>query len=173
MGYMEWWMILLSHPVHSWDKSSHWLVLSTMWGEWRKPTKREARGCLKIEDRRMRIKKGETKYRGMKDSGMEVRERERGDLHLHLHLHTPQQASSSQPGHHGTFPVTGGGSKPHIALNQSDCCNLRNRHFPAGSSCSQMRCAKQGLWEITFHMPSIPQFKVVIVKSMQFSCREV
>lgn len=76
MGYMEWWMILLSHPVHSWDKSSHWLVLSTMWGEWRKPTKREARGCLKIEDRRMRIKKGETKYRGMKDSGMEVRERE-------------------------------------------------------------------------------------------------
>lgn len=93
----------------------------------------------------MGIKKGETKYRGMNDSGREARER--GDLHLQLHLHTPQQASPSQPGHHGTFPVTGGGSRPHIAVNQSDCCNLCNPHFPAGSSCTQMLCAKQGFAE--------------------------
>lgn len=101
------------------------------------------------------------------------RKRERGDLHLHLHLHTPQQASLSQPGRHGTFPVTGGGSRPHIAVNQSDCCYLRNPHFPAGSSCSQMLCAKQGWWEIMFHMLRIPQFEVVTVQTMLRRCGEV
>ena len=89
---------------------------------------REARGGLKIENRRMRIKKGQPKYRSMNNRG---RERDGGHLHLHLHLqlHAPQQASPSEPGHHGTFPVTGGGSRPHIAVNQSNCCNLRNPHF--------------------------------------------
>lgn len=97
--------------------------------------------------------------------------RERGDLHLHLH--TPQQASPSQPGHHGTFPVTGGGSRPHIAVNQSDCCNLRNPHFPAGSSCSQMLCAKQGL--VRNHVPHAARtsvFEVVTIQTRQFRREE-
>lgn len=40
--------------------------------------RRQARGCLTIEDTRMGIKKkGETKYSGMNDSGRDVRESER------------------------------------------------------------------------------------------------
>lgn len=137
-----------------------------MWGDWKKKGKKACKeerrqkreAWLKIEDRRMRIskkerKKGETKFRGLNDSGREAREdeRARGDLHLHLHLHTPKQPSPSQPGHHGTFPVTGGGSRPHIAVNQSDCCNLRNPHSPAGSSCTQMLCANQEVRNHVLH----------------------
>lgn len=180
---MEWWMIPLSLPVHSSDKSSYWLVviLSVMWGDWKKKgkkackeerrQKREAWGWLKIEDRRMRIskkerKKGETKFRGLNDSGREARERERMREQEVTSIFTYTSTRQNNPLHlnqgiMARFPSLGVAAGHTLQwINPTAATSaihtlLQARHVP--------RCyVRTRKWEIMFYMLHVPPFKIVI-----------
>lgn len=174
---MEWWMIPLSLPVHSSDKSSYWLVviLSVMWGDWKKKGKKACKeerrqkreAWLKIEDRRMRISKKERKEKLSLEAWMIVggrRERMREQEVTSIFTYTSTRQNNPlhlNQGIMARFPslgVAAGHTLQWINLTAATSAIhtlLQARHVP--------RCyVRTRKWEIMFYMLHTPPFKIVI-----------